>query len=50
MRPYLDAIGQLTEEFLSDIMLYKGLEIEYIPQYQSYYEGGDIICPDMPKR
>lgn len=39
LRPYLDAIGQLTEEFLSDIMLYKGLEIEYIPQYQSYYEG-----------
>ncbi len=27
LRPYLDAIGQLTEEFLSDIMLYKGLEI-----------------------
>lgn len=37
--PYLDAIDRLTGEFISDIILYKGLEIEYIPQYQSYYEG-----------
>lgn len=39
LRPYLDAIDRLTRAFVSDIILYKGLEIEYIPQYQSYYEG-----------
>lgn len=39
LRPYLDAIDRLTGEFISDIILYKSLEIEYIPQYQSYYEG-----------
>ncbi|MDE7218342.1 MAG: histidinol-phosphatase [Oscillospiraceae bacterium] len=39
LHPYLDAIDRLTGEFISDIILYKSLEIEYIPQYQSYYEG-----------
>lgn len=35
---YIAAVDQLTQEYISDIILYKGLEIEYLPQYLSYYE------------
>lgn len=39
LREYIDTVDQLTEEYFSDIILYKGLEIEYLPQYRSYYES-----------
>lgn len=35
---YLTAIEGLTREYHPDILLYKGLEIEYLPQYRAYYE------------
>lgn len=35
---YIAAVDRLTQEYRSDITLYKGLEIEYLPKYQSYYE------------
>lgn len=38
LHEYLAAVDRLTREYASAIDLYKGLEIEYLPQYQSYYE------------
>ena len=38
LQDYITAIDRLTQEYISDIILYKGLEIEYMPKYQSYYE------------
>ena len=35
---YLWAIDSLTEKYSADIILYKSLEIEYLPEYQTYYE------------
>ena len=35
---YLNAIDSLTKEFSTDIILLKSLEIEYLPEYSSYYE------------
>lgn len=35
---YLDSIDSLTKEFSTDIILLKSLEIEYLPEYSSYYE------------
>lgn len=35
---YLAAVDRLTQEYRLDITLYKGLEIEYLPKYLSYYE------------
>lgn len=36
---YLLAIDSLAKKYSGDITLYKGLEIEYLPKYQSYYEN-----------
>ena len=35
---YLNTIDSLTKEFATDIILLKSLEIEYLPEYSSYYE------------
>lgn len=35
---YIAAVDRLTQEYRSAITLYKGVEIEYLPKYQSYYE------------
>lgn len=35
---YFSAVDRLAKEHSSDIILKKSLEIEYMPQYQSYYE------------
>lgn len=39
LRPYLDAITELSETYDGKIKLLKGLEIEYLPQYHQYYEN-----------
>lgn len=38
LRDYLDDINGLTLKYQADIILWKGLEIEYLPEFQSYYE------------
>lgn len=35
---YIAAVDQLAQEYSSDVTIYKGVEIEYFPQYRSYYE------------
>lgn len=35
---YLDTIDALTKVYSTDIILWKSLEIEYLPEYQNYYE------------
>ena len=35
---HLAVIDRLTREYASDITLYKGVEIEYLPEYRAYYE------------
>lgn len=36
---HLHAIDLLTDKYSADIILYKGLEIEYLPEYHAYYES-----------
>lgn len=36
--PYLQSIDSLTKKYSTDIILLKSLEIEYLPEYHSYYE------------
>ena len=38
LHDYFAAVDRLTEEYRSGITIYKGLEIEYLPKYQSYYD------------
>lgn len=38
LRPYIDTIDELSEKYSGDIVLVKGLEIEYLPEYSQYYE------------
>ncbi|MGN0315006.1 MAG: histidinol-phosphatase [Fusicatenibacter sp.] len=35
---YIREMDQLSGKYRSDISLFKGLEIEYLPQYRDYYE------------
>lgn len=35
---YLSAVNLLAGKYSADIILYRGLEIEYLPEYQPYYE------------
>lgn len=35
---YLNEVDALTEKYAADIILLKSLEIEYLPEYSSYYE------------
>lgn len=35
---HVDAINALTEKYEADIILWKGLEIEYLPEYRDHYE------------
>lgn len=35
---YLDAVDALAAQYQNDIILWKGLEIEYLSEYRSYYE------------
>ena len=35
---YIDEVKQLSQKYRSEITLFTGLEIEYLPQYRSYYE------------
>ncbi|MCD8327021.1 MAG: histidinol-phosphatase [Lachnospiraceae bacterium] len=39
LQEYLDAIDSLKKEYLSQIVLWKGLEIEYLPEKAGYYES-----------
>ena len=46
---YIEDINALTVQYRTDIILWKGLEIEYLPEYRDYYEAlltrsGWIIC------
>lgn len=36
---YLQSIDSLTKKYSTDIILLKSLEIEYLPEYHSYYES-----------
>lgn len=38
LKEYFAAVDLLTNTYSSDIVIRKGLEIEYVPQYRSYYE------------
>lgn len=38
LHDYIAAVDRLAREYRSDITLYKGLEIEYLPQYRPYYQ------------
>ena len=38
LQEYLDTLNALTVKYQTDIILWKGLEIEYLPEYQNYYE------------
>lgn len=38
LEEYLRSIDTLTAKYSADIILYKGLEIEYLPEYCDYYE------------
>lgn len=38
LQEYLDALNALTVKYHTDIILWKGLEIEYLPEYRNYYE------------
>ncbi len=38
LEEYLRAIDALTAKYSADIILYKGLEIEYLPEYMEYYD------------
>lgn len=35
---YLDQVNALAEQYRGRIILWKGLEIEYLPEYRDYYE------------
>lgn len=37
--PYFSAVEELANAHSSDIMIKKGLEIEYLPRYRDYYES-----------
>ena len=36
---YIEDINALTVQYQTDIILWKGLEIEYLPEYRDYYEA-----------
>lgn len=36
---YIEDINALTVQYRTDIILWKGLEIEYLPEYRDYYEA-----------
>lgn len=38
LQEYLDEINTLTVKYQADIILWKGLEIEYLPEHRNYYE------------
>lgn len=38
LNDYIRSIDSLTKKYAADIILFKGLEIEYLPEYHSYYE------------
>lgn len=38
LREYLDELNALTVKYQADIIIWKGLEIEYLPEYRNYYE------------
>lgn len=38
LKEYLNEISKLKAEYASDIILWKGLEIEYLPEHLNYYE------------
>lgn len=39
LNDYIRSIDSLTKKYSADIILYKGLEIEYLPEYHPYYES-----------
>lgn len=39
LNDYIQSIDSLTKKYYPDIILLKGLEIEYLPEYCSYYES-----------
>ncbi|MCD8067609.1 MAG: histidinol-phosphatase [Lachnospiraceae bacterium] len=39
LQEYLDEVDALKKEYLSQIVLWKGLEIEYLPEKVGYYES-----------
>lgn len=39
LEDYIRSIDSLTKKTSADIILFKGLEIEYLPEYHSYYES-----------
>jgi len=38
LRPHVDCLDELTKKYQDSIILWKGLEIEYLPEYLFYYE------------
>lgn len=38
LEDYIAEVAQLKQDYAGKISLYTGLEIEYLPQYESYYE------------
>lgn len=38
LRDYLDTLDGLREKYAADLIILKGLEIEYLPEYTGYYE------------
>ena len=38
LEPYFSAVDHLATQYSSDILIQKSLEIEYLPQYESYYQ------------
>ncbi len=38
LQTYFSAVDRVTTQFQSDIIIKKGLEIEYMPQYEDYYQ------------
>lgn len=38
LEDYLETVDRLREKYRADLVIWKGLEIEYLPQYRNYYE------------
>ena len=38
LQEYLDTVDGLREKYAADLIILKGLEIEYLPEYTEYYE------------
>lgn len=46
LEAYFSAVDELAREYSSEIAIKKSLEIEYLPQYRSYYES--LLCRYQP--